>query len=384
MAHSDASPWGVTESDLFRELRDSARDDEVPVLATVVDVDGSAYRRPGAKMAVFPGGPSLGAVTPGCLEGPIVDVATAVIEDGRPRVETFDLMDDDEWGLGLGCNGVVDILFEPVDEAVLAAIESLETGSPARTYTVVESAVASIEVGAKAVTESDGTRLDPEKPDGRALPDSVIAEVGDRDNVGRETSTTVDVTTAEGELRVFVDSLEPAPRLVLFGAQRDVQPVSKLAREAGFEVVVASARGARADSDQFPSAHSVVTTRPTEIASVVDSHTYVVVMSHNLIDDTLALESLLTDTSVPYVGLMGPRERFEKIRQDLAEDGTQLTRDQIERVATPVGLDLGGGEPMQIALSIVSEVLAVSNGRTGGRLQEREGPIHERAGLKNE
>ena len=107
-------------------------------------------------------------------------------------------------------------------------------------------------------------------------------------------------------------------------------------------------------------------------------------MSHNLLDDTLALESVLTDTSVPYVGLMGPRERFDEIRETLAEDGTELTREQIARVSTPVGLDLGGGTPMQIALSIVSEVLAVSNGRSSGRLRDREGPIHERARLERE
>lgn len=384
MVDSDADPWGVTDPVLFREVRDRALEDQVTVLATVVDVEGSAYRRPGAKMAIFRDGTTLGAVTAGCLEGPVVDIATEVIEDGRPRVETFDLTDDDQWGLGLGCNGIVDILFEPVDDAIVAAIEALEAGTPAVTYTVVESAVASIDVGANAVTERDGSRIDSMETGAQRLPDSVLANVGSvREHVEIGEAATVDVPTTDGDLRLFVDSLEPAPRLVLFGTQHDVRPVGKLAREAGFEVVAASARGARADSDEFPYAHTVVTTRPAEIAAVVDSRTYVVLMSHNLLDDALALESLLMDTSVPYVGLMGPRGRFDEIRQTLAEDGTELTRDQIARVSTPVGLDLGGGEPMQIALSIVSEVLAVSNDRTGGPLGDRDGPIHERARPEN-
>jgi xanthine dehydrogenase accessory factor len=103
-------------------------------------------------------------------------------------------------------------------------------------------------------------------------------------------------------------------------------------------------------------------------------------MSHNFLDDRLALESLL-DTDVPHIGLMGPRKRFERMRDEMADEGTALTDDQLARLSTPVGLDLGGGEPIQIAMSIVSEALAVHNDKSGGRLRDKEGPIHERASV---
>jgi xanthine dehydrogenase accessory factor len=117
-----------------------------------------------------------------------------------------------------------------------------------------------------------------------------------------------------------------------------------------------------------------------DIDEVVDdpTRTYAVLMSHNLLEDRLALVSLL-ETDVPYIGLMGPRERFDEIREEIAADeGRELTDSELERIATPVGLDVGGGEPIHIALSIVGEVLAVHNDREGGRLKEREGPIHKR------
>jgi xanthine dehydrogenase accessory factor len=134
------------------------------------------------------------------------------------------------------------------------------------------------------------------------------------------------------------------------------------------------------DESTFPEADAVTTGHPSSLPDSVraDERTYAVVMTHNLVDDRLALETLLRETDVPYVGLMGPCERFEEIRNELDRNGAPLTQSEFDRVSTPVGLDLGAGEPVEIGLSIVSEVLAVSNGRGGGRLRDRNGPIHTR------
>jgi len=163
--------------------------------------------------------------------------------------------------------------------------------------------------------------------------------------------------------------------MLVFGGQPDTGPVSNLARHVGFAVTVATARGGHADPERFPAADEVVSLRPGNLGEHVDERTAVVLMTHNKLDDELALASVL-EGDAPYVGLMGPRERFEQIREELADDGVEFTEDQLARVATPVGLDIGGGEPVQIALSIVSEALAVLNGRGGGRLRDREGAIH--------
>lgn len=375
---TERDPWSVSEAALYRELRHWVANDEPGVLATIVDVEGSAYRRPGAKMLISPDDESLGAVTAGCLEGPVIDIASQVLADGQPRVETFDLMDDTEWGLGLGCNGIIDILLEPVDSSLEGPLEALERRDPATILTAIESSDPAVSVGDRTCLSADGDEFavsDRQRPPAGVV-DGLEASISDLRSTGG--SGTLEQSTEDGSVTVFVDALEPVPRLLLFGNQNDVQPVSRLGRDAGFEVLVASARGATSTTDDFPYAHDVVVTHPTDIADHADEPTYVVLMSHNLLDDRLALESLLTDSDAPYVGLMGPRERFKEIREDLAADGTTLTADQHERISTPVGLNLGGGEPVQIALSIVSEALAVHNDRSGGRLKDEEGPIHDR------
>ncbi|USZ78346.1 XdhC family protein (plasmid) [Halorussus vallis] len=349
-------------------------------------------------MAIPVDGESLGAVTAGCLEGPVADIGREVVESDAPTVETFDLTDDgdDAWGLGLGCNGVIDVLVEPLDGSLRAPLDHLDDVRPVAVLTAV-CETESVPVGARATLTVDdeedendaaggdrawsppaGTGAADARP---ALPADVVASLRERalEFAAAGKSQTVRVETEDGDLSVFVDGLEPVAELLLFGNQNDVHPVARLGREAGFRVTVASARGGRADADAFPHADRVVATHPTDIDEVLEDpeRTYAVLMSHNFLDDRLALQTLL-ETDVPYVGLMGPRKRFEQLRDDLNDDGVALSEADLARIATPVGLDLGGGEPGQIALSVVAEAVAVSNGRDGGRLADRKGPIHPR------
>jgi xanthine dehydrogenase accessory factor len=376
----EADPWSVTTHDLQAAMRRYRAEGTETVLATIVDVEGSAYRRPGAKMLIDPAGDSFGAITAGCLEGPVTELAGDVVDSGAPVLETFDLMDDEGWGLGLGCNGIIDILLEPLDDTWDAPLAELEAHRAVATVSVIDSSDEAVAVGDRVVLDDDLAPL----PDGdrNGLPAGVVEAVEPTvaDLQADRNSTAVTVETADGEVTAFVDWVTPAPTLLLFGTQNDVHPVARMGHEAGFRVVVASARGARSDPEQFPNAHEVRSTKPMAVGEVVEDpeRTYAVVMSHNALEDRLALASLL-DTAVPYVGLMGPRERFEEIREDLAtEEDRTLTEAELERVSTPVGLDLGGGEPTQIALSIAAEALAVHNDREGGRLKAREGPIHTR------
>jgi xanthine dehydrogenase accessory factor len=371
--------WSVTTEEIHGRLASMLEAGTDAVVATVVDVEGSAYRRPGARMLVTDDEESAGAITAGCLEGPVANLADEVFADGVPRVETFDLMDDDAWGLGLGCNGIIDILLEPLDESWAAALGELEERRPVAMLTGVESSDPGVSVGDRVVIDTEGKTTAAGRP---GLPDEVVTQLRDRAGEFRESASsgTIPVETDDGEVRVFVDGVAPAPDLLLFGNQNDIHPVARLARQSGFRVTVASARGARADPDQFPNAHRVEGVRAPDVHEVVEApdRTYAVLMSHNLTDDALALESLLKESTVPYVGLMGPRERFEEVREEASATGTTFTGGELERVSTPVGLDLGGGEPAQIALSIVGEAMAVANGRDGRRLKDREGPIHRR------
>lgn len=373
-----ADPWSATRLDIHERLR-SLADAGTGTLATIIDVEGSAYRRPGAKLVVDER-ESMGAITAGCLEGPLLDLANEVQGTGKPRVETFDLTNDDEWGIGLGCNGIIDILLEPIDDSLGLALDEVAAKRSAAVLTVAESGTPDTQLGARVTVTADGTVH--RTGNGPSIPMSLIDQLGPAIDaaVNDGESALETVTHDDADVSVFVDGIEPVHDLVLFGAQNDIHPVSRLAKQVGFRVIVASGRGAKGSMDSFPYAHEVRSVRAPDLASVADADAYtsVVLMSHNFIDDRLALESLLSDTEVPYIGLMGPQKRFEEMRAEFEEEGTTLSRDDLERIATPVGLDLGSGEPVEIAMSIVSEVLATSNDRPGGRLRDREGTIHPR------
>lgn len=373
-AETDAAGWEATRADVYDRLRACEAGDRKAALAVITDVEGSAYRRPGAKLVVTDDA-ATGAITAGCLEGPVAEAARGAIEAGRRRIETYDLTaDDDTWGMGLGCNGVVTVLIDPLDGSLTPALDAVARKERATVLTVVDSDDAAtpanrttvLAAGSRVVEGRDGVADD--------VVDAVADAVGGLAELERAQTLTVEV---DGDaVTVFCDVFEPVPDLLVFGRQGDVRPVARFGREAGFRVRVVTGRGASAEPSRFPAAASVHGTRAPDIADVVDApaHTYAVVMSHNFVDDRVALEALL-DAGVPYVGLMGPRERFEQMREAFDDP---LDEAALDRISTPVGLDLGGDDPTQIALSVVAEALAVANGRAGGRLSDTDGPIHGR------
>jgi xanthine dehydrogenase accessory factor len=386
----ESAGWEATRADVFRQLRDCLAENRPAATAVVTDVDGSAYRRPGARLVVTEES-AMGAITAGCLEGPVAESARSATEDGVPTTETYDLTDDDEdaWGMGLGCNGVIDVLVDPVDESLRPALDAMARKEPAVVATVLsvgDSAETDVAPGDRTTVFADGSTADVShqsetgrEPIPGALLDAVDVALNDGSLPALSSSTTVTVTFEGTAIDVFCDAYEPIPSLLVFGTQGDVRPVSRFARETGFRVQVVTGRGAKADAERFPDADTVRSVRAPDLGEAVDApeHTYAVVMSHNFLDDRLAVESLL-ETAVPYIGLMGPRKRFEEMREVFADEGRELTAAELDRISTPVGLDLGGDEPTQIGMSIVAEVLAAVNDRPGGRLAAGEGPIHER------
>jgi xanthine dehydrogenase accessory factor len=169
---------------------------------------------------------------------------------------------------------------------------------------------------------------------------------------------------------------------VLFGSGHDVAPVVELAKRNGSQVTVVGYRGAADLEASFPRADETVAASAPQVADAVDLGTasYCVVMTHNFIDDRLTVEALI-DAGVPYIGLMGPRERFEEMLEEFEAEGRTFTEAELETVYTPIGLDVGGGSPYQIATSIVAEVLAVANDREPRHLREREDHIHDRVSV---
>ncbi|MFC5973285.1 XdhC family protein [Halomarina salina] len=374
--------WSVPETDLFDRLRTAIETDADAVLATVVAVEGSAYRRPGAKMLVDADRGGAGSITAGCLEDEVRLLAEDVLEAGEPHVETWDLTGDDEiWGRGVGCNGVITVLLELVDDTLAPALDAVAGGTDVGVATVVGG---DLPTGDRSVYRPDDGFGDAE---GTGLPDwltdRVEAPLADLVEDGK--SETLTVEAEEGTVEVFLDGITAPPDLVVFGSGHDVGPVVELAKLVDFRVTVVAFRGAQALQERFPQADEVVSASPRDVADLRewDDDTYAVVMSHNFVDDRFTLAELL-DTPVPYIGLMGPRDRFEEMREEFDEEGVEFSRDQLDRVHTPIGLDLGGDAPYQIAYSIVAELLAVANDRTPRHLSDRAGPIHDRVSLSTE
>ena len=372
--------WSVPESAVMDAIGRTIDRGERGVLATIVGVEGSGYRRPGAKMVVSEGGAGVGSITAGCLEDDVRSLAETVREEGVPRVERFDLTADDVWGLGLGCNGVIDLLVEPLDDSYRPVVEAYEAGRDLAVLTVLDGDAGEIDRGDRVFapdSDVDGATADGWPAwllDGLETPVERLLAEGH--------SETVTVDRGGSTARVFVDAVTAPPDLVVFGSGHDVRPVVELARKVDFRVTVVSFRGGRAAADRFPEADRVRAMSPPEVRDelALDGETYAVVMTHNFVDDRLVVAELLA-SEVPYVGLMGPRERFEEMVAEFAVEGREFTESELERIYTPIGLNLGGGTPYEIAMSIVAEAQAVATGREPTHLRDREAPIHERIDL---
>lgn len=371
--------WSVPETDVLGAVKTVLAEDSPAILATVVGVEGSAYRRPGAKMVVEESGTGLGHITAGCLEDEVFELASEVLSDGEGRIETYDLMEDDDdvWGLGVGCNGIIDILIEPIDASFKPMVSAFENDEPIGVITVLEGDVA---LGTKGYYDPDEDDVE-----SSVFPDWLREATRDPARELMETggSDTIELDTDAGSAVVFIDSIIPASHLLVVGSGHDVGPVVELGKKNDFRVTVAGFRGATDLTDRFPRADETVTTAPTALDANVEltEETYAVVMTHNFIDDRLALEQLI-DAGIAYIGLMGPRERFEEMQDEFEAEDRVFSDAELTVLYTPIGLDLGGGSPYQIATSIIAEILAVSNDRDPKHLKEREGPIHDRATIE--
>lgn len=358
--------------DILTALEGLQRRGEAAALATVVRARGSTYRREGARLLVLPDGRTVGSISGGCLEGDVTEVAREVLQTGRPRLLTYDLTSDDDsvWGLGLGCNGAIDVFVERVKEdAVTALRRAVEGRHAVAVVTVLSSPEGRPEPGTRLTVPEEGPG---EGSLGDPALDGRVVELARRQLDSRK-STTLSV---EG-IQVFVEAVTPPLPLVICGAGHDAGPLVRMAHQLGWRVTVVDSRPAFAVRDRFPEADEVVLARDDEVVRVVpvDSHTCVVVMTHNFLHDVALLRGLLS-TPARYIGLLGPRARTERLLAELETSGVRVDDAQRARLYAPVGIDIGAESPEEIALSILAEIQAVRAGRPVPSLRDRPGPIH--------
>lgn len=353
------------------------------VLATVVRVAGSTYRRPGARMVFLADAEPVGFISGGCLEGDLAERARSVVESGEAQTVVYDMRSPDDvvWGLGLGCGGEVRVLLERLSPGERPAhLEFLESCRQSREAGAVAT-VFRVEGGLDArvgdrVTLRAGAepRVDIESPKlGRRIAEDV------KSVLERGASEVKQYGLADGIAEVLVEYVSPLVSLVVFGAGGDALPLVRFAKALGWHVTIADNRSGYANAERFPEADAIRLVdfdRLEEDAPPIDELSPVVVMTHHFLRD-LELMRFLLPSRAPYLGFLGPRKRTEMLLAELASEGVRPTRTQLGRVFGPVGIDIGSETPEEIALSALAEIRAVLGGRDGGFLKDRSAPLHD-------
>jgi xanthine dehydrogenase accessory factor len=343
----------LCELDLWRE-----RGHRV-ALATVIDVQRSAPRPPGAKMAVNEQGEIAGSVSGGCVEGAVAEIADGVLKGDPPQLLHFGIADSDAWDVGLPCGGEIDVWVQAYQPGRFE--EVARAGGRAAEVTLLEGA----RPGSKLLVEADGGRSG-----------SLGAPELD-DEAARLAVELLWAETSERRGAFFVDVIGPAPRLIVFGAVDIAASLCTVARACGWRPYVVDPRARFATPTRFPDAQEVIAAWPEDAVARlggIDPATSIAVLTHDPKLDDAALVLALRSPA-RFVGAMGSRRAQAKRRERLLAAG--LAEEEFERLSAPVGLDLGAIAREETALSIMAEIVAARHGREGGRLAQRVGRIHE-------
>jgi len=368
--------------EILADLIAAAERGEPVAMATVVRTWRSAPRPAGASMLVTTGGEAVGSVSGGCVEGALYDVGHEVLETGQPLFETYGVSDDDAFSVGLTCGGILEVFVERVDAQTWPELPGIAASVAADEPVAVATVVRSVD------TEQIGRHLvvRPAAEHGSAVEGTLGSQRFD-DTVAADALGLLESGTTgflhygpEGErlgegVDVFVNSMAPAPRMYIFGAIDFSAALCRVGKVLGFRVTVCDAREIFATTRRFPEADEVVVDWPHRwlASQPVDPRTVICVLTHDPKFDVPALQVALR-TNAGYIGAMGSRRTHEDRLRRLKEVG--VTDDEIARLHSPIGLDLGARTPEETAISIAAEVVQQRWGGSGSHLKATEGPIH--------
>jgi len=369
--------------EVLPELMKWWRDGRTVGVGTVVATFRSAPRPPGASMLVGPSGEAVGSVSGGCVEGAVYELAQEVVGKGEPRLQRYGVSDDDAFAVGLTCGGILDVYVEKVDQETFpelgAIADDVEAGRPVAVATVVEHPDPAW-IGRRMVLRPDGGECSGSVGSPRA--DDAVKDdaLGLLASGHHQTLNYGPDGERRGEgMRVFVWSFAPKPRMLVFGAIDFAAAVARMGNFLGYHVTVCDARPVFATNSRFPSADEVVVKWPHKYltdeieAGRIDQRSVLCVLTHDPKFDVPLLEVALKH-DVGYVGAMGSRRTHDDRMVRLKEAG--LTDDELDRLSSPVGLDLGARTPEETAVSIAAEIIAMRWGGGGERLGGLSGRIH--------
>lgn len=361
-------------------------DKKKAALATVVKVRGSSYRSPGARMLITNDGRWIGSISGGCLEGDALRRAREVMSTGKSQVITYDTTaEGDSLGIGLGCNGVIDVLIQAIDiDDADNPVNRLTNFIDYDNLTVIATVFRSEGDANPCLAEQ--LWIDNNKEVHGDIEDPELRAQMGKDLLLVQESRKPEIKTyLQGRLEVFFEIIEPSIDLLIFGAGFDARPVVDLAKVMGWEVTVTDECVAHIAPARFPQADQVKLCKREHINEEIRIKPYsaAVLMSHNYEYDFQVLKKLLP-TSVSYIGILGPKKRVDLMFEALEADDIKLSPEDKHRIHSPVGLDIGAETPEEIALSIITEVQAKFTNRSGGFLKYRNAPIHHRDGKEDQ
>ncbi len=344
-------------------------------LVTVVHVEGSSYRRPGARMLVTEDGEITGAISGGCLEGDALRKAQFAIFQQKNKLEIYDTSDEEDvkFGVQLGCNGIVYILFEP--------IQNDNANNPVNLLQKV------------VKKRKDAVLLTQFNLDKNAEQKGTCGLVSEDENIFNEeikplitechhalANKSSDIRHYQNGHSALFQFIPPAMQLIIIGAGNDAQPLMEMASLLGWKIIIIDGRLTHATRQRFPKAGKVIVAKPKDILSqlFVDEQTAFVLMTHNYNYDIEALEQLIK-TNCNYIGVLGPKKKLRKMFDELHEKDVIINDEQFSKIYGPVGLDIGAETSEEIALSVIAEIKAVFEIRNGASLKNRRTEIHERS-----
>lgn len=352
-------------------------------LITLVHVEGSSYRRPGARMLITEDGLMTGAISGGCLEGDALRKALLAISEKRVKLVTYDTNDEDDaqMGLGLGCNGIIQVLIEPIDVSRKDhPLELLKRSAQDRRSSIL---VTAFSLENKRGHQIGTCLLYNDQEVLGALSDSVLQAsiLEDATNAFDKKESSIKTYISDGQdVTAFLEYLQPPISLVVAGAGNDAHPLIEMAKIMGWDVTVVDGRPEYANKNRFVSSCSIVVAKPEKaLASIsIDSRTVFVLMTHNYNYDIALLRQLINHNT-NYIGVLGPKKKLNKMLDQMRDEGVNITEEQRRKIFGPVGLDIGAETPEEIALSIVAEIKAAFSNSEGKSLRERDSYIHSRS-----
>lgn len=368
---------------IIQSYDDAVKSGKDTALAAVVHLEGSSYRRPGARMLVNDEGQLTGAISGGCLEGDALRKALLVLNQKQSKLVTYDTNDEEDATIGiqLGCAGVIQVLFEPIHPGKTDnPIQLLRKAVALRQQSVLVTLFSledkkNPQPGTCLLMEANGN-ITGEIPY-EHIRETMLNDV--QQAMFQKKSAFKQYRGEAFEVTAFIEYLPPPVSLVIVGAGNDAIPLMQMGDVLGWDVRVVDGRNTHARPERFASACQVLVSKPEKVLEhiPIDDQTVFVLMTHNYNYDLAMLRSLL-DKKVRYIGMLGPKKKLDRMLDELEASGLTLTEAQRETIFGPVGLEIGAETAEEIALSVLAEIMAVLQGKKGTSLRNKEDVIHTR------